>query len=136
MQARLFKFMPLIFMFMMGRFPAGLLIYWSWNNTLTIAQQWLIMRQTRIGGAGNGDPRRGAAPASPLPLSREPRRARARRARRSARTAGELDLEAGGVLFAAPCRFFFAAQRLDQLPPPPGGRRSRLPGAPTSASPR
>lgn len=47
MQARLFKFMPLIFMFMMGRFPAGLLIYWSWNNTLTIAQQWLIMRQTR-----------------------------------------------------------------------------------------
>ena len=49
MQARLFKFMPLIFMFMMGRFPAGLLIYWSWNNTLTIAQQWLIMRQTKIG---------------------------------------------------------------------------------------
>jgi YidC/Oxa1 family membrane protein insertase len=51
MQARLFKFMPLIFMFMMGRFPAGLLIYWSWNNTLTICQQWLIMRRTRIGPA-------------------------------------------------------------------------------------
>jgi YidC/Oxa1 family membrane protein insertase len=49
MQARLFKFMPLIFMFMMGRFPAGLLIYWSWNNTLTIAQQWLIMRRTKLG---------------------------------------------------------------------------------------
>ncbi len=48
-QARLFKFMPLIFMFMMGRFPAGLLIYWSWNNTLTIAQQWLIMRRTKLG---------------------------------------------------------------------------------------
>ncbi len=52
MQARLFKFMPLIFMFMMGRFPAGLLIYWSWNNTLTICQQWLIMRQTRLTPAG------------------------------------------------------------------------------------
>ena len=51
MQARLFKFMPLIFMFMMGRFPAGLLIYWSWNNTLTVLQQWLIMRRTRIGPA-------------------------------------------------------------------------------------
>ena len=51
MQARLFKFMPLIFMFMMGRFPAGLLIYWSWNNTLTIAQQWLIMRRTKLGQA-------------------------------------------------------------------------------------
>ena len=49
MQARLFKFMPLIFMFMMGRFPAGLLIYWSWNNTLTVCQQWLIMRRTKIG---------------------------------------------------------------------------------------
>ena len=49
-QAKLFKFMPLIFMFMMGRFPAGLLIYWSWNNTLTVAQQWLIMRKTRIAG--------------------------------------------------------------------------------------
>ena len=49
MQARLFKFMPLIFMFMMGHFPAGLLIYWSWNNTLTIAQQWLIMRRTKLG---------------------------------------------------------------------------------------
>ncbi len=48
MQARLFKFMPLIFMFMMGNFPAGLLIYWSWNNTLTIVQQWLIMRRTRL----------------------------------------------------------------------------------------
>ena len=47
-QARLFQFMPLIFMFMLGRFPAGLVIYWSWNNTLTIAQQWLIMRQTRL----------------------------------------------------------------------------------------
>ena len=51
MQARLFKFMPLIFMFMMGRFPAGLLIYWSWNNTLTVLQQWLIMRRTKIGTA-------------------------------------------------------------------------------------
>ena len=49
MQARLFQFMPLIFMFMLARFPAGLVIYWSWNNTLTVAQQWLIMRQTRLG---------------------------------------------------------------------------------------
>jgi YidC/Oxa1 family membrane protein insertase len=36
--------MPLIFVFMMGRFPAGLVIYWCWNNTLTIAQQWYIQR--------------------------------------------------------------------------------------------
>ncbi len=48
MQARLFQFMPLIFMFMLARFPAGLVIYYSWNNLLTIGQQWLIMRQTRM----------------------------------------------------------------------------------------
>lgn len=48
MQARLFQFMPIIFTFMLARFPAGLVIYWSWNNLLTIGQQWLIMRSTRL----------------------------------------------------------------------------------------
>jgi YidC/Oxa1 family membrane protein insertase len=47
-QARIFQFMPIIFTFMLARFPAGLVIYWSWNNTLSIAQQWLIMRSTRL----------------------------------------------------------------------------------------
>jgi YidC/Oxa1 family membrane protein insertase len=47
-QAKLFQFMPLIFTFMLARFPAGLVLYWSWNNLLTIGQQWLIMRQTRL----------------------------------------------------------------------------------------
>ena len=27
---------------------AGLIIYWSWNNTLSVAQQWLIQRRTRL----------------------------------------------------------------------------------------
>jgi YidC/Oxa1 family membrane protein insertase len=48
MQAKLFQFMPIIFTFMMARFPAGLIIYWSWNNTLSVAQQWLIQRRTRL----------------------------------------------------------------------------------------
>ena len=39
-QAQLFQFMPIIFTFMLANFPAGLVIYWSWNNLLTIAQQW------------------------------------------------------------------------------------------------
>jgi YidC/Oxa1 family membrane protein insertase len=47
-QARLFQFMPIIFTFMMARFPAGLIIYWSWNNTLSVLQQWIIMRRTRL----------------------------------------------------------------------------------------
>ena len=45
-QAKIFQFMPIIFTFMMSSFPAGLVIYWSWNNLLTIAQQWTIMRRT------------------------------------------------------------------------------------------
>ena len=47
-QARIFQFMPIIFTFMLSSFPAGLVIYWSWNNTLTILQQWTIMRRTRL----------------------------------------------------------------------------------------
>ncbi len=47
-QARLFQFMPIIFTFMLASFPAGLVIYWSWNNLLTIAQQWTIMRRTAL----------------------------------------------------------------------------------------
>ena len=48
MQARMFQFMPLIFTFMLASFPAGLVIYWSWNNLLSIGQQWLIMRSTTL----------------------------------------------------------------------------------------
>jgi YidC/Oxa1 family membrane protein insertase len=47
-QARMFQFMPVIFTFMLARFPAGLVIYWSWNNLLSIGQQWLIMRRTHL----------------------------------------------------------------------------------------
>lgn len=47
-QARLFQFMPLIFTFMLANFPAGLVIYWSWNNTLSILQQWFIQRRARL----------------------------------------------------------------------------------------
>jgi YidC/Oxa1 family membrane protein insertase len=44
-QARMFQFMPIIFTFMLARFPAGLVLYWTWNNLLTVGQQWLIMRR-------------------------------------------------------------------------------------------
>jgi YidC/Oxa1 family membrane protein insertase len=43
-QAKIFAWMPLIFTFMLASFPAGLVIYWTWNNLLSIAQQWYIMR--------------------------------------------------------------------------------------------
>ncbi len=47
-QAKMFQFMPILFTFMMAGFPAGLIIYWSWNNTLSIGQQWLMMRRTKL----------------------------------------------------------------------------------------
>jgi YidC/Oxa1 family membrane protein insertase len=47
-QQKIFQFLPLIFTFMLANFPAGLVIYWAWNNTLSIAQQWLIMRKMGV----------------------------------------------------------------------------------------
>ncbi|MBI3453617.1 MAG: membrane protein insertase YidC [Rhodospirillales bacterium] len=45
-QAKMFLAMPFIFTFILASFPAGLVIYWAWNNLLSILQQWVIMRQT------------------------------------------------------------------------------------------
>jgi YidC/Oxa1 family membrane protein insertase len=41
-QAKVMKFLPLIFLFMFASFPAGLVIYWAWGNILSIAQQYFI----------------------------------------------------------------------------------------------
>ena len=51
-QAKIFLMMPVIFTIFLARFPAGLVIYWAWNNLLSIAQQYVIMRRmgVRIGG--------------------------------------------------------------------------------------
>ena len=40
--------MPLIFTFMLAGFPAGLVIYWAWNNTLSVLQQSFIMRRNGV----------------------------------------------------------------------------------------
>jgi YidC/Oxa1 family membrane protein insertase len=44
-QATIFRWMPVMFTFMLASFPAGLVIYWSWSNSLSIMQQWLIMKK-------------------------------------------------------------------------------------------
>jgi YidC/Oxa1 family membrane protein insertase len=44
-QAMIFNWMPLIFTFMLANFPAGLVIYWAWNNLLSVVQQSVIMRK-------------------------------------------------------------------------------------------
>jgi YidC/Oxa1 family membrane protein insertase len=40
--------MPVFFTFLLATFPAGLVIYWTWNNILTIAQQWYIMHRQGV----------------------------------------------------------------------------------------
>jgi YidC/Oxa1 family membrane protein insertase len=47
-QKSMFAWMPVIFTFMLGTFPAGLVIYWTWNNTLTIIQQYYIMTKAGV----------------------------------------------------------------------------------------
>jgi YidC/Oxa1 family membrane protein insertase len=45
-QAKIFSYMPILFVFMLANFPVGLVIYWTWNNILSIAQQIFIMKST------------------------------------------------------------------------------------------
>jgi YidC/Oxa1 family membrane protein insertase len=47
-QAMIFTWMPVVFTFMMAGFPAGLVIYWAWNNTLSIVQQGVIMKRQGV----------------------------------------------------------------------------------------
>ena len=47
-QAQIFTFMPIVFTFMLGSFPAGLVIYWAWNNLLSVIQQGYIMRRNGV----------------------------------------------------------------------------------------
>jgi len=47
-QARMFSLMPIMFTFMFATFPAGLVIYYTWNNLLGVAQQWFIMSRQGV----------------------------------------------------------------------------------------
>jgi YidC/Oxa1 family membrane protein insertase len=44
-QQIIFNWMPIIFTFMLAKFPAGLVIYWAWNNSLSVLQQSVIMHK-------------------------------------------------------------------------------------------
>ena len=51
-QARMFMLMPLMFMFFLANFPVGLVIYWTWNNLLSVTQQYIIMRRMGVAVGG------------------------------------------------------------------------------------
>jgi len=47
-QAKIFMFFPLFLTIILAPFPSGLVVYWTSNNILTIAQQWVIMKRTTV----------------------------------------------------------------------------------------
>ena len=47
LQAKIMTYLPVVFLFLFATFPAGLVIYWTWNNVLSIGQQWIITKRTR-----------------------------------------------------------------------------------------
>jgi YidC/Oxa1 family membrane protein insertase len=47
-QAKIFAFFPIFLTIILASFPSGLVVYWTINNILTIAQQWVIMKRTKI----------------------------------------------------------------------------------------
>jgi YidC/Oxa1 family membrane protein insertase len=47
-QAKIFAWMPVFFTFLLASFPAGLVIYWAWNNLLSVIQQSVIMARQGV----------------------------------------------------------------------------------------
>ncbi len=65
-QAKIFMMLPIVFTFVLGQFPAGLVIYWAWNNLLSVGQQYIIMRRMGVGiGGKTTAPGPAAKPAGP-----------------------------------------------------------------------
>ena len=47
-QAKIFAFFPLFLTIILASFPSGLVVYWTVNNILTIAQQYVIVKKTTV----------------------------------------------------------------------------------------
>jgi YidC/Oxa1 family membrane protein insertase len=47
-QQMIFKFMPIMFTFILAQYAVGLLIYWTWSSVITIAQQYVMMRRFKV----------------------------------------------------------------------------------------
>jgi YidC/Oxa1 family membrane protein insertase len=47
-QAQVFRWLPVLFTFMFAGFAAGLVIYWTWSNVLSMLQQWIIYRRQGV----------------------------------------------------------------------------------------
>ncbi|MBV8393733.1 MAG: membrane protein insertase YidC [Alphaproteobacteria bacterium] len=72
-QQRVFQFLPIMFTFMMAPFSAGLVIYWAWSNSLSIAQQYFIMKRHGAPIGGKAQPAVAAAGNAPAPAAKKPK---------------------------------------------------------------
>ncbi|MCP8940988.1 membrane protein insertase YidC [Alsobacter sp. SYSU M60028] len=80
-QKTMFTWMPVFFTYLLSSFPAGLVIYWSWNNTLSVAQQYAIMKRQGVkvelwsnlaGVFGRKSAGKSAAAPAPASVKRDP----------------------------------------------------------------
>lgn len=92
MQARIFMMLPIVFTFILAPFAAGLVIYWTWNNLLSMSQQWIIMKRhgtlsQATAPTGGGPPKKAHATGAPKdnPGGGQRKKVRAGRAPRSRR---------------------------------------------------
>ena len=92
MQARIFMMLPIVFTFILAPFAAGLVIYWTWNNLLSMTQQWIIMKRhgtlsQATAPTGGGPPKKAHATGAPKdnPGGGQRKKVRAGRAPRSRR---------------------------------------------------
>lgn len=57
-QAKVMKILPFMLIFLFAAFPAGLLIYWTWNNILSIIQQYFVTKKVESEGSSNSNPKK------------------------------------------------------------------------------
>ena len=129
-QKTMFAWMPVIFTFMLGAFPSGLVIYWTWNNTLSVTQQYFIMRQERREGGALGQSEQDVQRSAPnvrrsRQVNEPSRRAAGRRADRGRPQA-----------LRRPLRFLFRRRQIRRPAADRRRRKSPSPGARMSANPR
>jgi YidC/Oxa1 family membrane protein insertase len=76
-QQQIFAWMPWVFMFMLGGFASGLVVYWITNNIITFSQQYLIMRShghkpDLFGNIKSGFKKKAAVPVVEKPAAGKP----------------------------------------------------------------
>jgi YidC/Oxa1 family membrane protein insertase len=72
LQQKIFNLMPILFTFLLAAFPAGLVIYWAWNNILSLGQQWLIMKRQGVEVPIVANLKRNLAPVTGLVTGKRP----------------------------------------------------------------